>query len=160
MIWHTKLKRYKRSFRTDAWSKSSGQQGRGSRSQFLRIQSFIGNKNTFITTYLTMGSNVRYKRCETIWWWSYLVGSSWWTKVILIYHRGVYLTDGHLVRIPHEAVKRRRPSDKRTPLYELTIISISVSHVRHHQHQAKVWLVIKEREIQEKKKLKIEPIPI
>ena len=88
MIWHTKLKRYKRSFRTDAWSKSSGQQGRGSRSQFLRIQSFIGNKNTFITTYLTMGSNVRYKRCETIWWWSYLVGSSWWTKVILVYHRG------------------------------------------------------------------------
>ena len=47
---------------------------------------------------------------------------------------------------------------------ELIIISILhsflVSHVRHHQRQAKVWLDIKGREIQEKKKLKIEPIPI
>ena len=31
-----------------------------------------------------MGSHVCYKRRETIWWWSYLVGSSWWTKVFSI----------------------------------------------------------------------------
>lgn len=51
----------------------------------------------------------------------------------------------------------------RGPL-QLIMISILhsflVSHVRHHQHQAKVWLDIKGQEIQEKKKLKIEPIPI
>ena len=30
------------------------------------------------------------------------------------------LSDGHLVRIPHEAVKRRRPSGRRIPLYKKT----------------------------------------
>ena len=35
----------------------------------------------------------------------------------LSYKSGACLPDGHFVRIPHGAVKRRRPSGRRTPLY-------------------------------------------
>ena len=37
----------------------------------------------------------------------------------------MYLTDGHLLRIPHGAVERRRPLGRQTPLYLGHLILIS-----------------------------------